>query len=64
MVYKVLIALHLCRAITPDCLVMIRDIRVIEGIHAQIQHAVIRVLVLQNVFIYRPLCKGIPELAF
>ena len=43
---------------------MIRDIRVIEGIHAQIQHAVVRVLVLQNIFIYRPLCKGIPELAF
>ena len=50
---KVLIALHLHRAVATYGLVVVAWNRVIECIHAQVKHSVVRILVLENKVIYR-----------
>ena len=60
---KVLITLHLDRAVATDCLVVIARNRVIEGIYAYIQNAEIRIFVLKYHLIDRTRVVGSGEVA-
>ena len=57
MLYKVLITLHLDRAVTAYAFVADTLVGIVEGVHAQIQHPEGWVLIGENVVVHRPFIK-------
>ena len=60
---KVLIALHLDRAVSTDILMPIARMRIIENIDSQVKNTIIQRFVLQNSLIHRPFRKLAVEIA-
>ena len=61
---QILVSLKFGRAVTSDALVAVGLDSVIEGVHAQVEHPVVRVGVRKNNLVNRPLCVGTVEILF